>query len=1080
MKNLIMIIFVLLLPVMKTNGQVFQEWVQRYNGPDSLTDIANAIDLDGNIYVAGYIENGISGADYLTVKYNSTGGQLWVRTYNGTGNGYDAAGSVATDGSGNVYVSGVSEGSGTLNDIVTVKYDAAGNEIWVARFDWNNSTQMGSAVAVDGAGNVYITGSSENAGNSFDYLTVKYNNSGVVQWTKFYDGPAHLEDRANALALDDAGNIYVTGFSTGVGTKLDFATIKYNSAGDELWAARHNDGVDSNDVAHAIAVDMNGNVYVTGTNFTLITTGHDYATIKYNSSGVEQWIAHYNGPGNGRDIATSMAVDKNANVYVTGLSAGATGSFDYATVKYNTNGILKWAQRYNGPADGIDIAFAIAQDKNSNVYVTGTSAGNGTVTDYATIKYTSQGALEWIQRYNGPSNGAERANAIAVDSSMNVYVTGMSEGSGSGLDIATVKYGVLSTYPFKLNSNTFCGNNDFSINNEKWFIFKPDTSSIKIELFKPSINGHNESHLKSLSLYEIVDSNLYNLQDVTTGHGSDTLPAIQDTGFIVGHPYILRVTEYDQDSCQVCKSNNRFFDLCIKNYPIYPLSHACTDGCSINFICNWDFETNQNCPPNNCFTSGHNCVFTPPLPNPIPSLGATGNIITIGRNAQNYSGSWTGTNNTPGGQYFLICDVSATLNTPIWQQTVSVLPNTQYEFSFWAQNLIRSNINNAAGFTDPNITAFVNSAALSFKIQTIRKGIGWVHICYNWYSGNNTSATFVIQTQNAGGLGNAGNDIGIDDIVLRHLAVQNADAGPDIFICPSNNNGTVTIGTPLQTGFTYNWSPSTGLGDETNIAQPHVTIPITHPGDFSTSITYTLSVTDADGCISYDDVVVTLLQNPPQVALSSSGSSCSTQQTIAAYVVSTGSDPSISYLWVPGNFTTPSINVNVTSPTNYSVTVSNTCFSNTASITVEPCEQLYGSFPPLLYPSAFTPNGDNLDEEWVVYHQANPIITNPAYNATQYQLSIFNRWGGEIYNKIEYAQPCDGFFNGQIQWNGRANITLHYNCNFWQWLAGNCKPDYDAGQIVQEGLYIVNLYLKNCDHPNWVKVINNFDIYVVK
>ncbi|MBE0433897.1 SBBP repeat-containing protein, partial [candidate division WOR-3 bacterium] len=101
------------------------------------------------------------------------------------------------------------------------------------------------------------------------------------------------------------------------------------------------------------------------------------------------WVGRYNGPGNDYDEATSLAVDEQGNVYVTGSSIGSGTSLDYATIKYDSAGVEQWVQRYNGPANGDDWATSLAVDGQGNVYVTGPSIGSGTSLDYATIKYDS-------------------------------------------------------------------------------------------------------------------------------------------------------------------------------------------------------------------------------------------------------------------------------------------------------------------------------------------------------------------------------------------------------------------------------------------------------------------------------------------------------------------------------------------------------------------------------------------------------------------------------------------------------------------------------------------------------------------
>jgi len=259
----------------------------------------------------------------------------WVRRYNGPGNSGDEASAIALDGSGNVYVTGKSWDSGTDYDYATIKYYPNGDTAWVRRCNGPaNSGDEASAIALDSSGNVYVTGKSWDSGTKYDYATIKYYPNGDTAWVRRYNGPGDKEDNAYAIAVDGSGNVYVTGKSRGSGTNYDYATIKYYPNGDTAWVRRYNEPANFSDEASAIALDSSGNVYVTGKSRGG-STNYDYATIKYYPNGDTAWVRRYNGPGNFDDFAYAIAIDGSGNVYVTGWSYGGSGTdYDYATIKY--------------------------------------------------------------------------------------------------------------------------------------------------------------------------------------------------------------------------------------------------------------------------------------------------------------------------------------------------------------------------------------------------------------------------------------------------------------------------------------------------------------------------------------------------------------------------------------------------------------------------------------------------------------------------------------------------------------------------------------------------------------------------
>src|SRR5262249_2079661 len=146
----------------------------------------------------------------------------------------------------------------------------------------------------------------------------------------------------------------------------------------------------------------------------------EYATVKYDSDGNQLWAAHYDGLGLGSNYAVAIAVDLYGNVYVTGVSD--SGYFDYATVKYDSNGNQLWEARYHHSAPGVNFVRAMALDAAGNVYVTGDSNS-----DYATVKYDSDGNQLWVARYHFADQRYNSATGVSVDAAGSVYVTGRSD-----------------------------------------------------------------------------------------------------------------------------------------------------------------------------------------------------------------------------------------------------------------------------------------------------------------------------------------------------------------------------------------------------------------------------------------------------------------------------------------------------------------------------------------------------------------------------------------------------------------------------------------------------------------------------
>ncbi|MCP4544944.1 MAG: hypothetical protein GY835_00605 [bacterium] len=425
------------------SAQVNEEWVQIYDSPGGDDDEANAMTVDdvGNIYVAGY-ETDVDGYDrWLTIKYDTDGVEQWSATHSGTGGDDDYIYAIAVDGTGNVYVTGSTYNSGTSSDFATIKYNSSGVEQWVAGYNGSlNRSDTAKDIAVDGSGNVFVTGQTETPGGDQDCVTIRYDASGTEQWVNVYDGTGDGRDYGVALVVDGSSNVFVTGITENAAGNRDGMTIMYDLSGVEQWVSAYDGDFHGSDSANDITLDGLGNVVITGSTSVAIND-FECLTIKYNSSGVEQWVRSYRGvedEGAGGNCITS---DGLGNTYVGGDTDSEVTGRDFCTIKYDSNGVAQWVATYNGPADGHEDVVAIVVDELGNVYVTGDVDTPNSDHDYATIMYNSLGEEQWAVSYNSDADDYDRPYALAVDGSGNVFVTGYSYDATGYVNWATVKYG---------------------------------------------------------------------------------------------------------------------------------------------------------------------------------------------------------------------------------------------------------------------------------------------------------------------------------------------------------------------------------------------------------------------------------------------------------------------------------------------------------------------------------------------------------------------------------------------------------------------------------------------------------------
>jgi len=333
-----------------------------------------------------------TGPDVLVLEYDAQGNLLWSASHDGTG-GFDAGVDVTADAAGNVYVAALSAGDGGDWDILAIKYDAAGNELWARRFDGPAGGEDESAgIAVDADGNVYVAGTAGVLSPFGDDLVViKYDADGDELWTELIDGGAGGADRAAALALDAAGHPHVAGrLLTLPGAEWHAAIVKLLPDGSHDWTgtADHPAAGIPEDV-HGLAIGADGSAY-------LLATGSDDAlTARFEPGGALLWDHLHDGVSIAGEAARPLDVDAAGNAYVAAYDALPGRGYDFLTYRLEAaDGALAWEQPFGeGGEEAHDRPMAVVVDSAGNVLVGGAvrPGGSSLETDWAIVKYA--GAL---------------------------------------------------------------------------------------------------------------------------------------------------------------------------------------------------------------------------------------------------------------------------------------------------------------------------------------------------------------------------------------------------------------------------------------------------------------------------------------------------------------------------------------------------------------------------------------------------------------------------------------------------------------------------------------------------------------
>jgi len=327
--------------------------------------VRSIVDSSGNIFVAGRAWQYTATYDFVTVKYAPDGTQLWMDTFD-QGGGFHTPTSMELDRTGNIFITGGGQSGG----LITVKYNGAGVRQWVTE----HSGSAGSGIRADNSGGVFVTGSyyDFSTGTSNDVMLLKYDQSGNQLWQKFYDfGNSEYGKLVN---IDSHSNIIITGFGALQGEFPGWLTLKIDTTGNLIWYKRFKSNQSWEEFPYFTLTGPQDEIYVTG-KVGVPTGGTTYngmETIRYNSDGSSAWTADinlYGGIGNGLVLGSDMSLYSVGQYYYTVIKYGQSftlelkalieGFYDPVTDKMVKDSAVIYLRNNTSPFSKIDSSRAM-------------------------------------------------------------------------------------------------------------------------------------------------------------------------------------------------------------------------------------------------------------------------------------------------------------------------------------------------------------------------------------------------------------------------------------------------------------------------------------------------------------------------------------------------------------------------------------------------------------------------------------------------------------------------------------------------------------------------------------------------
>lgn len=425
-------------------------WIHWLDGTDRTLDAAYHVAeaADGSLYAAGVTnDNWDTAADILLIRNTPSGGTgSWSRTWDGPAMNADWATGLVVDGASNATVVGQSLSIAKQQDGALVKYSPAGAVLWET--PWGGvGVDVPIAAVADKAGNVYVCGTADGSSTSSDWKIVKFRaRSGTVAWTYTYTGPAAdtSGDMPLAMDIDAAGNLYVSGTSDNKAGLRDAVVVKVSPSDTRLWARRIDGPSHLADEGGTIIAAPTGGAYVAVSSWTGTATNR-LLLVRLTASGRYAWASMWKGWDDtkvaGITSTEGLALDGDGDLYVAGYSFDPNVTDQRGFVqKRSPGGSPRWVRYYRPAGVEYSAFYDVAVSSAGRVWVAGAAKPTGGTEEWLLARYETNGGRAWVSTYDTPSHPADRAMAITLCGTKSLFATGVMEGTASYDDAATAKY----------------------------------------------------------------------------------------------------------------------------------------------------------------------------------------------------------------------------------------------------------------------------------------------------------------------------------------------------------------------------------------------------------------------------------------------------------------------------------------------------------------------------------------------------------------------------------------------------------------------------------------------------------------